>query len=68
MADTVKIKMGDYQQRQAIGYLQEVILKAKKDRGDQEPEMLEMQIYYLLSELDAIPGSYTADWPTELAK
>ncbi|HEV8514650.1 MAG TPA: hypothetical protein VGQ59_15310 [Cyclobacteriaceae bacterium] len=68
MAETLIRPMADHEQRQAVGYLQEVMLGSKKERGNGEPGMLEMQIYYLLSDLDALPESYTADWPTELMR
>lgn len=61
-------KMTDYQQSQAIKFLQDFILEAKKARGNAEPEMKEIQIYYLLSELDSVPDLYVADWPTSLMK
>ncbi len=60
--------MADHEQHQAVGYLQKILLDAKKKRQKREPEMQEMQIYYFLSDLNAVPETYTADWPTEVMR
>jgi hypothetical protein len=68
MAVSLKRPLAEYEQRQAVGFLQEILLNAKKDRQGSGPEIQEMQIYYLLSDLDMLPESYRADWPTEMMR
>lgn len=64
----LKKPMAEYEQRQAVELLQKALLEAKKERHGQQPEMFEMEIYYLLSDLDMVPESYQADWDTILAR